>query len=178
MHCPSGSKLCPLRMNVVHAKECLLGWLSSCTSVFCWQKVLRAKRGGSCRRKTGSLVTDNLDSIGKAQINIVASNDSTLAYLSGRIDIDSSPAVRDRLLGMLQPPSAKIVSVDLSGVTHIDSSGVATLIEALKIARGNKTELRLQGLDEGLYRLFESTRILSLFDGGLPRANRSEREAG
>ena len=70
------------------------------------------------------------------------------------------------------------MNVDLSGVTYIDSSGVATLIEALKIARGNKTELRLQGLDEGLYRLFESTRILSLFDGGLPRANRSEREAG
>jgi anti-sigma B factor antagonist len=123
-------------------------------------------------------VSDNLDSIGNTQINIVASNDSTLAYLSGRIDIDSSPAVRNGLLRMLQPPSAKIVNVDLSCVTYIDSSGVATLIEALKIARGNKTELRLQGLDEGLYRLFESTRILSLFDGGLPRANRSEREAG
>ena len=49
---------------------------------------------------------------------------------------------------MLQPPSAKIASVDLSGITHIDSSGLATLIEALKIAQGNKTELRLQGLDK------------------------------
>jgi ABC-type transporter Mla MlaB component len=79
---------------------------------------------------------------------------------------------------MLPPPSAKIVNVDLSGVTHIDSSGVATLIFALKIARDNKTELRLQGLDEGLYRLSESMRILSLFDGGLPTVNRSKREAG
>ena len=127
---------------------------------------------------SGSFVSDNLDNIGKAHIRIVVSNDGTLAYLSGRIDIDSSPAVRDRLLTMLLPPSAKIVSVDLSGVTQLDSSGVATLIEALKIARGNKTELRLQGLDEGLYRLFESTRILSLFDGSGPRASRSEREAG
>jgi anti-sigma B factor antagonist len=166
-------------MKVVHPNECLLDWLSSCTSVVCWQQVLRAKRvGGLCRRKPGSFVSDNVDSIGTAQISIVASNDSTLAYLSGRIDIDSSPAVRDCLLGILEPPSAKIVSVDLSGVIHIDSSGVATLIEALKIARGNKTELRLQGLNEGLYRLFESTRILTLFDGSLPRANRSEREAG
>jgi anti-sigma B factor antagonist len=130
------------------------------------------------RSRQGDEVSDNLDSIGKAHINIVASNDGTLAYLSGRFDIDSSPAVRDGLLAMLQPSPAKIVSVDLSGVTHIDSSGVATLIEALKIARGNKTELRLQGLDKGLYRLFESTRILSLFDGIVPRANRSEREAG
>jgi anti-sigma B factor antagonist len=146
---------------------------------FAGKKGLRAKSvGGSCRRRTGSLVSENLDSIGKAHINFVASNESTLAYLSGRIDIDSSPAVRDGLLGMLQPPSAKIVCVDLSGVTHIDSSGVATLIEALKIARGNKAELRLQGLDNGLYRLFESTRILSLFDGSVRRANRSEREAG
>jgi STAS domain len=80
----------------------------------------------ACRRKTGSFVSDNLDSIGKAQINIVASNDSTLAYLSGRIDIDSSPAIRDRLLALLQSPCPELVCVDLSAVTHFDSSGVAT----------------------------------------------------
>jgi hypothetical protein len=37
----------------------------------------------ACRRRTGSLVSENLDNMGKPQINIVASNNSTLAYLSG-----------------------------------------------------------------------------------------------
>ena len=111
------------------------------------------------------MLSDNSESSDKAEINIVASEDGTLACLYGRIDIDSSPALRGRLLALLQAPHPKIVSIDLSAVTHIDSSGVATLIEVLKIARGNKTELRLQGLHDRLLLLFEVTGILCLFNG-------------
>jgi anti-sigma B factor antagonist len=99
----------------------------------------------------------------------VASEDGALACLYGRIDIDSSPALRERLLALLHGRHPSIVSIDLSGVTHIDSSGVATLIEALKIARQGKTELRLQGLNDRLHRLFEATGILSLFHEGIER---------
>jgi len=118
---------------------------------------------------TDSVLNDDSESIDKAGINIVPGKDGALACLYGRIDIDSSPALRDQLLALLQVPAPMIVSIDLSAVTHIDSSGVATLIEALKIARGNRAELRLQGLHDRLLRLFESTGILSLF-------NRSIRE--
>jgi anti-sigma B factor antagonist len=103
------------------------------------------------------------------EIDIVDTENGALASLKGRIDIDSSPAVRDRLLALLQATHPRAVSVDLSGVTHIDSSGVATLIEALKIARNCKTELRLQGLHDRLHRLFEATGILSLFNEGIRR---------
>ena len=61
------------------------------------------------------------------------------------------------------------MSIDLSEITHLDSSGVATLIEALKIARNCKTELRLQGLHDRLHRLFEATGMLSLFNEGSAR---------
>jgi anti-anti-sigma factor len=103
--------------------------------------------------------------VDKPEINIVASEHGALASLKGRIDIDSSPAVRDQLIALLHAPHPRTVSIDLSGVTHIDSSGVATLIEALKIARDCKTELRLQGLQDRLHRLFDTTGILSLFNG-------------
>jgi anti-sigma B factor antagonist len=119
--------------------------------------------------RNDSVPSDDSESIDKAEINIVASEDGALACLYGRIDIDSSPALRGRLLALLQAPHPKIVSIDLSAVTHIDSSGVATLIEALKIARGNKTELRLQGLHDRLLRLFDATGILSLFNEGIRR---------
>jgi anti-sigma B factor antagonist len=105
--------------------------------------------------------------VDRPDINIVASKHDALASLMGRIDIDSSPAVRDQLIALLQAPHPSTVIIDLSGVTHIDSSGVATLIEALKIARNCKTELRLQGLHDRLQRLFESTGILSLFNEGI-----------
>ena len=101
----------------------------------------------------------------KPEIDIVDTENGALARLSGRIDINSSPAVRDRLLAVLRSRDLTILSIDLSAVTHIDSSGVATLIEALKIARGRRTQLRLQGLDDRLHHLFVSTGMLSLFNG-------------
>lgn len=98
-------------------------------------------------------------------IDICVAGDVVVASLVGRIDIDSSPAVRDRLLALLHAPHANTVSIDLSRVTHMDSSGIATLIEALKISQSYNTELRLQGLEGRLLRLFQSTGILALFNG-------------
>ncbi len=107
--------------------------------------------------------------VDKPEIDIVDTENGALVSLKGRIDIDSSPAVRDHLIALLHAPHPRTVSIDLSSVTHIDSSGVATLIEALKIARNCKTELRLQGLHDRLHRLFEATGILPLFNEGIER---------
>ena len=115
------------------------------------------------------MLSSNSESIEKSGMKIVAHENGALASLYGRIDIDSSPALRQRLLALLHCPHPNVVSIDLSGVNHIDSSGVATLIEALKIARSNKTELKLQGLHDRLLRLFESTGILGLFNGSVGR---------
>ena len=115
------------------------------------------------------MLSGNTNGIDKLVINIVACERGVLVALKGHIDIDSSPAVRDQLIALLHAPHPRRVSIDLSGVTHIDSSGVATLIEALKIARNCETELRLQGLHDRLHRLFEATGILSLFNDGIRR---------
>ena len=115
------------------------------------------------------MLSNNRESIEKSGMQIVANENGALASLYGRIDIDSSPAVRDQLIALLRVPHPRTVSIDLSGVTHIDSSGVATLIEVLKITRQCKTELRLQGLNDRLHHLFEATGILSLFHEGIER---------
>jgi anti-sigma B factor antagonist len=107
-------------------------------------------------------------SIDNTGMNVVMSSDDAVASLCGRIDIDSSPAVRDALLALLNARHPRVVTIDLSAVTHIDSSGVATLIEALKVARAQKTEMRLQGLEDRLLRLFDITGILSLFNRERP----------
>ena len=109
--------------------------------------------------------SDNTQSGDRLDINIVENKDGALVYLSGRVDIDSSPAFRKRLLALIEGRRAKRVSVDLFAITQIDSSGIATLIEALKIAHAYQTELTLQGLHDDLLRLFEFTGILSLFNG-------------
>lgn len=110
------------------------------------------------------MLDDENKRVDKQEIDIVTAGDSALARIYGRIDIDSSPALHERLLALFQAP-LNVVTIDLSAVTHIDSSGVATLIEALRIARRRDTEVNLQGLEGRLLQLFQSTGILSLFNG-------------
>ncbi len=111
------------------------------------------------------MLDDENKRVDKQEIDIVTAGEGALARVYGRIDIDSSPALRDRFLALFEAPHAKVVSIDLAEVTHIDSSGVATLIEALRMARTHNIEVRLQGLEGRLLRLFQSTGILSLFNG-------------
>jgi anti-sigma B factor antagonist len=85
--------------------------------------------------------------------------------LNGRIDVDSSPDLRDRLLAILSGKQLfDAVTVDLAGVMFIEASGVATLVEALKIARHRQIRLHLQGLHGSVLRLFEVTGLLPLFE--------------
>jgi anti-sigma B factor antagonist len=98
-------------------------------------------------------------------MNIVPGKDGALACLYGRLDIESSPALRIRLLALIRGMRSGTVTIDMSEVTHIDSSGIATLIEALKIAREKQASLGLQGLHDPLLRLFEFSGVLRLFDG-------------
>ena len=110
------------------------------------------------------MLTENMPNA-RAGINIVSTKDGTLALVHGRFDIDSSPSVCARLLALLETPHSKTISVDLSGVTHIDSSGIATLVEALKLARTRKIELKVQGVHDQLLHLFEFSGVWALFGG-------------
>jgi anti-sigma B factor antagonist len=85
--------------------------------------------------------------------------------LSGRVDVDSSPDLRDRLRTLLsEEPLPETIIVDLASVSYIETSGVATLIEALRIARHHQTNFRLQGLSGAVLRLFQVTGVLALFE--------------
>lgn len=92
--------------------------------------------------------------------------------LCGRLSIDSSAALRDQLLASLQAQSAPSVIVDFSDVSYVDSSGIATLIEGLKLARQRQTTLCLHGLQGRLLHLFQVTGISTLFEkSGCRRAS-------
>jgi anti-sigma B factor antagonist len=110
------------------------------------------------------LLGDNSTCLGTLKIEIASREDGALMRICGCLDIDNAPALRNRFLALFEAPHAKVVNIDLSAVTHMDSSGVATLIEALKIARSYNTEMRLQGLQGRLLSLFQATGILTLFN--------------
>jgi anti-sigma B factor antagonist len=99
------------------------------------------------------------------EITLLHNDDEVLVRLNGRTTVDSSPDLRDRLLQVLaEKPSPRVVTVDLTGVTYIEASGIATLIEALKSARHRQITFCLQGLAGAVLRLFEVTGVLDLFN--------------
>lgn len=117
---------------------------------------------------------DESKCVNKPEMEIAISGDGALARISGHIDMDSSPALRNRVRELFATLRPKVVSIDLSGVTQMDSSGIATLIEALKVARSYGGDIRLQGLEGGLLQLFQSTGILSLFNGRTTKNSQSK----
>jgi len=100
------------------------------------------------------------------EVTVDEGQKGTLVRLQGRLSIDSSPAFRDRLLTLLGGQSPAPVIVDLTEVSYIDASGVATLVEGLKTARNRQTTLCLQGLQGRVRHLFEVTGLLTLFEIG------------
>ena len=106
-----------------------------------------------------------ITSEGGLGIKVLHSDDEVLVRLNGRTTVDSSPDIRDRLLQVFaEEPSPRKVTVELSGVTYVEASGIATLIEALKIARHRGITFCLQGLNGAVLRLFDVTGVLVLFE--------------
>jgi anti-anti-sigma factor len=98
------------------------------------------------------------------EISVDRSGADAIVHLKGRIGVDSSPDVRDRLQVILsRDPLPHAVTVDVASVTSMEASGIATLIEALKVARHRKIRFHLQG-HGSVFQLFESAGLLALFD--------------
>lgn len=84
-----------------------------------------------------------------------------IVSLSGDVDLESSPRVRTALLDCVGMKSA--VLVDMSGVSYIDSSGVASLVEAFQSARKSQTVFALAEVSEGAMRVLELARLDKVF---------------
>jgi anti-sigma B factor antagonist len=85
----------------------------------------------------------------------------TVASLSGEVDLESSPRARELLLGLVR--SGRRVLVDLSAVAYIDSSGVASLIEAFQLARRSGTGFALVAPTPSALRVLELARLDRVF---------------
>jgi len=87
--------------------------------------------------------------------------DVLIAVLSGDIDLEQAPTARKVLLECVG--QGKSVLVDLSGVGYIDSSGVASLVEAYQAARKTKSGFALVSVSAGAMRVLELARLNKVF---------------
>ena len=101
---------------------------------------------------------------GLLRTSVTGSEECALLSLDGRLTIDSSPRLRERVLAMLSGAGLAKLTLDLSNVPHIDCAGIATLLEALRVARSRKIRLQLTGLHDRPRYLLEVTGLVSLFE--------------
>ena len=85
----------------------------------------------------------------------------TVVALEGEIDLEQAGAVRKALLEALK--KGRNVLVDLSKVTYIDSSGIASLVEGLQVARRQRSELALVAVNQRVRRVLELARLDKVF---------------
>lgn len=88
-------------------------------------------------------------------------NGAAIAALEGEIDLQQAPALRRALLECLQEKTAMIV--DLGGVSYIDSSGIACLVEAFQAARKDGSYFALAAVSPGAMRVLELARLDTVF---------------
>jgi anti-sigma B factor antagonist len=83
--------------------------------------------------------------------------------LEGDLDFSTSPEVREELSSLIKGDTNQIV-VDLSGVDYIDSSGIATLIEAQLGSKRSGNRLTLTGIGPSLEAVFDLQNVKAFFE--------------
>ena len=114
--------------------------------------------------------------------------DVTILDLVGDITLFNSPQIRNTLLVLLKDDHVAQLFVNMTGVKYVDSSGIASLVEGLKIARDSGSRFVLYGLSKPAVTVLELTHLLRVFEvhaseeealaAPLPDASKLARSAG
>ena len=89
---------------------------------------------------------------------------ATIVDVNGDITLRSTPEVRKVLLDLLRDKRTPRVIVNLLKVRYIDSAGVASLVEALRVSRDMSRGFALFGLSHAARQVLELTRLTKVFE--------------
>jgi len=81
--------------------------------------------------------------------------------LAGDVDLEQSPKAREILLAGLE--QGIDILVEMSGVTYIDSSGVASLVEAFQLAKQKGRSFALVSVNPAALRVLQLARLDKVF---------------
>lgn len=89
---------------------------------------------------------------------------ATIVDVTGDITLQNSPEVRKVVLDLFRQKHSPRVVVNMTAVRWIDSAGVASLIEGLKLARELKSGFALFGLTPTAREVLALTKLLNVFE--------------
>lgn len=89
---------------------------------------------------------------------------ATIVDVAGDITLYNSPEVRKVLLELLREKRVPRVILNMQNVRYIDSAGVASLVEGLKVSRTLQSRFSLYGLSPAAREVLELTRLIKIFE--------------
>ncbi len=89
--------------------------------------------------------------------------DIKVMALLGEIDMYSSPDLRAEIMALIHKKVTPLF-VDFKAVPYIDSSGIATFVEALKSMMSYDGKLKLIGLVEAVREIFTFSKLDKVFE--------------
>ncbi len=97
------------------------------------------------------------------EVSTRQAQDVVIVSIVGDVDLYSSPEVRNVIISLVDQKTKKIL-IDLSRVSYMDSSGVATLVEGLQLTGKYKGKFALFGLEASVKEVFELSRLDKVFE--------------
>jgi anti-sigma B factor antagonist len=91
-----------------------------------------------------------------------ADNGITVVAPTGRLDIAGAPALKEAIEEVVKNGPPRIV-IDMEGVSFVDSTGLGSVISALKQVRGSQGELRLAAPNQQARVVLELTTLDRVF---------------
>ena len=102
-------------------------------------------------------------------VEIADDGDRSVLALIGELDIDSVGELRDRAQSHLGDGRYRALTLDLSGLTFLDSSGLGLLLEVRRLALGSGVEFEIVNVTPGPARVIAIAGLTETF--GLPAAD-------
>jgi len=91
-----------------------------------------------------------------------ADNGVTVVAPTGRLDVAGAPTVKEAISEALKNGSPKVV-LDMEGISFVDSTGLGSVIAALKQIRSSKGDLRLAAPNQQVRVVLELTTLDRVF---------------
>ncbi len=99
---------------------------------------------------------------GELQVTVSGGEPEYEIRLLGELDMSTAPQLREELL-RLTSDGARMVTVDLSELAFVDSTGLSVLITGLKRLRQQGGEMALRSPTPGTRRVLEITGLTEVF---------------
>ena len=99
---------------------------------------------------------------GNSSVDTQTISDGVIVHVKGDIDFSRSPELRQSLIGVLRGGLDRLI-IDLGGVSYMDSSGVAVLVEMLQTQRKRNQKLVLCNMQPKVKGIFEIARLHMVF---------------